>query len=207
MNMQMQAEDVNNGYKPFKRGIDFLGAGTLAVASLPVIGITALLVKATSPGPIFIRQERLTEGGRVFTMYKFRTMRADAEGKSGAVWASKNDKRVTPLGRLLRSTRLDELPQLWNVLRGDMSLIGPRPERPEFAEMLTRELPGFEKRLRVRGGITGLAQVRAGYSDSVESYRKKLALDILYVQKQSLLLDLQITLRTLAVVVSGHGAQ
>ena len=134
-------------------------------------------------------------------------MIANAEGSSGAVWAATNDPRVTTVGKFLRSSRLDELPQLVNVLKGEMSLIGPRPERPEFAETLEEQLPQFGKRLAVKGGITGLAQVSAGYAACIDSYREKLALDLLYIKNRSLLLDLSIALQTVKVVLTGNGAR
>ena len=143
--------------------------------------------------------------GKPFVVYKFRTMYLDAE-KDGARFAQKDDPRVTPVGRFLRRTRLDELPQLWNVLRGDMSLVGPRPERPEFMEVLCKEIPSYNERLGLRPGVTGLAQVLNGYDNTIESFHKKVALDLLYLQNCCLRNDLKIIFRTLGVVVSGKGA-
>jgi lipopolysaccharide/colanic/teichoic acid biosynthesis glycosyltransferase len=167
----------------------------------------ACAIKLTSPGPVIFSQPRLTAGGRVFTLFKFRSMVSDAEARTGAVLACRGDARVTPLGRFLRKTRLDELPQLFNVLRGEMSMIGPRPERPEIAKQLTAEIPRFSRRLGAKAGLTGLAQVVQGYPDGVKGYRRKLGLDVLYIKKQSLWLDLVIALRTIAVVLSGSGAR
>lgn len=195
------------GYETTKRTLDVVGAIVLLAALAPVMAIIALLVRATSNGPVIFKQVRLTKGGKSFTMYKFRSMKVDAERHSGAVWASKNDSRVTKVGKILRRTRLDELPQLLNVLSGEMSLIGPRPERPEIAEELSKELPGFDKRLQVKAGITGLAQVSSGYASSKESYAKKLAYDLNYVRKRSLTLDAVIAVKTVAVVITGTGAQ
>lgn len=194
-------------YDHLKRILDFAGAAILIVFLLPVMGFVALLVYVFMGPPIIFRQDRLTLGGKVFTIYKFRTMTHDAEAKTGAVWASANDPRVTKLGRLMRFTRLDELPQLLNVIEGDMSLIGPRPERPEIAIELVKRMPSFNKRLEVKAGLTGLAQIEAGYSSSIESYRRKLALDIIYIRKRSLFLDLAIAVRTIVVVITGRGAR
>ncbi len=194
--------------KPFaKRGIDIVGAGSLLLALSPVMCIVAVVIKATSPGSILYSQLRLTEGGRTFTLWKFRSMRADAEDLSGAALAAREDNRITPVGRVLRRTRLDELPQLFNVLRGDMSLIGPRPERPEIAMQLSQAIPRFNQRLKAKAGLTGLAQVIQGYPDGVHGYRRKVGLDIIYIRKCSLLLDLWIALRTVGVVLSGSGAR
>lgn len=143
--------------------------------------------------------------GRPFVLYKFRTMRIDAE-KNGAQFATKGDPRVTPIGRFLRKTRLDELPQLWNVLRGEMSLVGPRPERPEFIEQLSQEVPNYLLRLGIKPGLTGLAQVLNGYDNDIAGFRRKVALDLLYLQNCCLLNDVKILFRTVGVVLTGKGA-
>ena len=143
--------------------------------------------------------------GRPFVLYKFRTMRTDAE-KHGAQFAQKNDPRVTSIGRFMRKTRLDELPQLWNVLRGDMSLVGPRPERPEFIEKLTEEVPGYLHRLGLKPGLTGIAQVVNGYDNNIESFKRKVALELLYLQNCCFWNDLKILFRTIRVVLTGSGA-
>ncbi len=143
--------------------------------------------------------------GKLFVLYKFRTMQVDAESP-GACFAVAGDPRITRVGRFLRRTRLDELPQLWNVLRGEMSLVGPRPERPEFIKELSAEIPGYLHRLRLRPGLTGLAQVINGYDNNLESFRKKVALDLLYLQNCSILNDLKILLRTIGVILTGRGA-
>jgi len=194
-------------YDLFKQGFDVLGALALLIATAPLTIFAAMAIKITSPGPIIFRQDRLTKGGKHFSLLKFRTMVANAETGTGAIWAQQNDPRVTRLGRFLRRTRIDELPQLFNVLSGDMSLIGPRPERPEFSDKLAEQFPSFNKRLEVKAGITGLAQVGSGYASCLSSYRKKLALDLLYIQNRCLLLDLKITLKTILVILTGSGAR
>lgn len=190
----------------FKRIFDVALASTLLVLTAPLLVMVALAVRLSSKGPIVLKQIRLTDGGRKFAMYKFRSMTVDAETHSGPVMAQKNDVRVTRVGKILRTTRLDELPQLINVIRGDMSLVGPRPERPEIAAQLRNELPHFDRRLEVKAGLTGLAQVKMGYSSCTDSYRRKLALDRLYVRHQSFALDLWIAVRTIWVMVTGRGA-
>jgi lipopolysaccharide/colanic/teichoic acid biosynthesis glycosyltransferase len=167
----------------------------------------AVLIRGTSAGPIVYKQKRLTMGGKEFMLCKFRTMRQDAERDTGAVVAQLRDVRVTGVGRFLRKTRLDELPQLWNVLRGDMSLIGPRPERPELAKNFEKKIKGFQRRLGVKAGLTGLAQVIQGYPEYTDGYRQKLALDVLYIKKKSMALDMWIALKTIGVVMSGSGAR
>ncbi|MBI1310429.1 sugar transferase [bacterium] len=150
-------------------------------------------------------RRRESNYGKPFTLYKFRTMRVDAE-RNGAQFATKNDPRVTPIGRFLRRTRLDELPQLWNVLRGEMSLVGPRPERPEFIEELSNGIPDYLDRLGLKPGLTGPAQVINGYDNNIESFRRKVALDLLYLQNCCLINDVKILLRTIRVVLTGSGA-
>ena len=196
----------SRSYHTFKRLFDIAGSLLLLALLLPLMILVALLIVSEKWGPIIYRQRRLTEGGRVFTIYKFRTMSLDAESRSGPVWAEKTDSRVTSLGKLLRRSRLDELPQLVNVLIGDMSLIGPRPERPELAAELTRALPDFDQRLGVKAGITGLAQVSSGYANCMESYKTKLKYDLDYVANHSVMLDFRIALKTVSVVLNGNGA-
>lgn len=190
-----------------KRGFDVALAVVLLTILLPLMVLIGILIKLSSPGPMLFTQRRLTAGGRVFTMYKFRTMCANAESKTGAVMAAANDMRVTRLGRILRKSRFDELPQLVNVIIGDMSLIGPRPERPEIAKELVRQLPEMRERLSVAAGLTGLAQVKAGYVSSAEEYKEKLAWDMQYIKKRSLLLDLKIAWLTIWVIITGRGAR
>ncbi len=177
--------------------------GCLVVAS--VVPLVWLVNRLTSPGDVFYRQERVGEGGRTFHVVKFRSMVMDAEKRSGAVWARRNDDRITPAGRLLRKMRIDELPQFWNVLRGDMSLIGPRPERPEFVDQLAQEIPFYRMRHAVRPGITGWAQVKYGYGASVEDSLIKLQYDLYYIKHEGLYMDLLILLRSVQVVLGMQG--
>jgi lipopolysaccharide/colanic/teichoic acid biosynthesis glycosyltransferase len=164
--------------------------------SLPLILVMIALVKLTSRGPAFYAQVRSGRGGRPFRLYKIRTMLPDCEARTGPQWPSPGDPRVTPLGRFLRRTHLDELPQLWNVLRGEMSLIGPRPERPEFVVELEKVVPRYRDRLLVRPGITGLAQVQLPADTDVESVRRKVACDLYYLRHLGLGLDLRILVAT-----------
>lgn len=194
-------------YDAWKRLFDILASIILLTFAVPLMLILSLIVRMSSPGPAIYCQTRLTTGRRVFTIFKFRTMVSDAESKSGAVWASKEDPRVTKIGRFMRKTRLDELPQLMNILIGDMSLIGPRPERPEIAVELQQKFPDFMKRCEVPAGLTGLAQVSSGYADSIDSYTDKLKHDLEYVEHRSILLDFRILLKTVMVVITGDGAR
>ena len=162
----------------------------------PFLAAAALLVKASSGGPAFYCQVRLGRNGRPYRVYKIRTMVHQAEAKTGPVWAAQNDPRVTPIGRFLRDTHLDELPQLWNILRGEMSLIGPRPERPEIASQLETLLPHYRKRLYVRPGLTGLAQLRLPPDSDVHGVRRKLSYDLYYVRRVGPLLDARIAAST-----------
>jgi sugar transferase (PEP-CTERM system associated) len=177
------------------------------VLGSPVMLIVGLATIATSRGPALYRQQRVGQHGRVFTVHKFRTMRADAEKETGAVWARPNDDRVTPFGRTVRRTRLDELPQLWNVLCGDMSLVGPRPERPEFVRSLTDEIRFYGQRHVVRPGLTGWAQVCYTYGATVEDAMEKLQYDLFYIKHRSTALDLFILAKTIKTVVMRRGAQ
>jgi exopolysaccharide biosynthesis polyprenyl glycosylphosphotransferase len=185
-----------------KRPIDIgLAALGLLVGS-PLMLLCATLVKVTSLGPVIYRQTRVGRYGRPFSIYKFRTMRADAE-KNGAAWAKSGDARVTWVGKILRKTRFDELPQLWNILRGDMSLVGPRPERPEFVQQLQAHIPHYDLRHLVLPGLTGWAQVRFRYGASLEDAQRKLAFDLYYVRHCGLMFDAAILLRTLAAMAKG----
>jgi len=176
------------------------------VICLPVIPLIILAVRLSSPGSIFFRQTRVGLRGRPFTVCKFRTMRQDAEA-AGAVWATKDDPRVTKLGKFMRNTRLDEIPQLWNVLRGEMAFVGPRPERPEFVQWLSSEIPFYELRHIIRPGITGWAQVRFRYGASLEETKQKLEYDLYYVKHLSLGLDLLIMFETIKTIILRRGAQ
>jgi lipopolysaccharide/colanic/teichoic acid biosynthesis glycosyltransferase len=179
-----------------KRSLDIALALTLMVLTSPLLLLAALIVKLTSRGPIFYCQTRMGLNGKPFTIYKVRTMYHECEKVSGARWCKPGDSRIIPLGRLLRRTHLDELPQLWNILRGDMSLIGPRPERPEFLPQLEKALPRYRDRLHVRPGLTGLAQVQLPPDTDLNSARKKLAYDLWYVRKRGFWLDLRILIAT-----------
>lgn len=183
-----------------KFAIEWTLALVLLIAASPVIVLLALIVRATTPGPAMYSQVRLGLRGRTFRIYKFRTMRVDAEAQTGPVWAARNDSRVTRVGRILRETHLDELPQLWNVLRGEMALIGPRPERPEIAQRIAISVPNYMDRLSVRPGITGLAQMLLPADDPDASdyaaIRLKLAYDLAYVRQVCIVLDFKILLST-----------
>jgi exopolysaccharide biosynthesis polyprenyl glycosylphosphotransferase len=189
-----------------KRIFDLVVSLVSLVLLAPVMMLVAAAIRLSSPGAIIYRQERVGKDARVFTMYKFRTMSVDAEDRSGPVWARKEDPRVTPLGRFLRKTHLDELPQLCNVLIGDMSIVGPRPERPYFVARLHTQIPEYHKRLLVKPGITGLAQVRHSYDSTLADVKKKIRYDLKYIKKQSLVLDLKVMVWTLGVMGSGKGA-
>lgn len=186
-----------------KRTVDLLGASFLLVFCAPLFPLLALMVKAT-PGPMLLRQVRVGEHGRLFTMYKFRSMRADAERPGEAIWASVADPRVTLVGKAMRRTRLDELPQIWNVLKGEMSFVGPRPERPEFVEQLLETVPYWTRRHLVKPGITGWAQVRHGYTDDADGSFEKLSYDLWYIRHRSLTVDLAICAETLAAIARGE---
>jgi sugar transferase (PEP-CTERM system associated) len=188
-----------------KRAIDIAVALTGLVLAAPVMGLVALAVKLTSPGRVIYQQRRVGQHGRNFTLYKFRSMRHDAEKHTGAVWATAGDTRVTPIGRFMRKTRLDELPQFWNVLRGDMSFVGPRPERPEFVRQLTEDIPFYGQRHIVRPGLTGWAQVCFRYGATVEDSMEKLQCDLFYIKNMSIALDLFIILKTIQTVVLRRG--
>jgi sugar transferase (PEP-CTERM system associated) len=188
-----------------KRLLDIVSALVALVVASPLMLLVALAVRLSSPGPVLYHQQRVCEGGRVFTLHKFRSMYVDAEAGCGATWSHAGDTRTTAVGRFLRAVRLDELPQLWNVLRGDMSLVGPRPERPEFVQQLTEQIPYYGQRHVVKPGLTGWAQVRYGYGSSVEDQVKKLQYDLFYIKNISLTMDLLIVLSTLKTVVSRRG--
>ena len=192
-------------YMFIKRGYDILFALLGLIFAAPLIPLIALAIKLDSPGPIFFRQTRTGLGGKLFKITKFRSMYQDAEALLGAVWAERGDPRITRVGRLLRRSRLDELPQLWNVLVGDMSFVGPRPERPEFEERLDREIPFYRARRAVRPGLTGWAQVRQGYGNTLLDTLRKVEYDLYYIKNESLYLDLLILIRTIGVVIGLRG--
>jgi sugar transferase (PEP-CTERM system associated) len=198
---QSRVDDV------LRRILDIVVSAIGGLFNLPVLAVLAVLIKLDSRGPVFFRQERVGKSGRVFVLLKLRTMRVDAEVETGPVWAQVGDTRVTRLGRVLRKMRLDELPQFINVLRGDMSLVGPRPERPIFVSELQERIPFYIYRHVVRPGMTGWAQVRYHYGASVEHAREKLEYDLYYIKNRSLFLDLLIIVQTIQVVVFGRGAR
>lgn len=188
-----------------KRAVDLAVAIPLGLLVVLLVPLLWLAVRLDSPGPLFYSQTRVGLGGRQFKIHKFRSMRQDAEAY-GATWAMTNDSRVTRVGRVLRSTRIDELPQVWNIVRGDMSLIGPRPERPEFTKLIEQQYPTFRLRTLVKPGITGWAQICAGYGRSINDSRTKLEYDLFYVAHYSLLFDLKILLHTVPVVIGRKGS-
>jgi lipopolysaccharide/colanic/teichoic acid biosynthesis glycosyltransferase len=226
--------DAVRDWIPWKRVLDiFLSIVALILLS-PVMLLAALAIKLTSPGPVFFHQERVglnrrtgdrrnrrpsrlanerrrqerrvvVNFGKPFRMHKFRTMVTDAEGDK-PVWAKKNDSRITPVGAFLRRCRIDELPQFINVIKGDMSIVGPRPERAYFMAQIEQDLPDFQHRLRTKPGITGLAQVEVGYTNTVDGMRDKLDFDLRYIRNLSLFEDLRILYKTVSVVVTGKGA-
>ena len=189
-----------------RRLVSFLVAFVALIICLPAIPLLALAVRLSSPGPVFFRQERVGLRGRLFTIYKFRTMCQNAE-TNGAVWATRHDPRITRIGRFMRAARLDEIPQLWNVLRGDMGFVGPRPERPEFVQWLSHEIPYYDLRHMIRPGITGWAQVRYQYGSTLEETKRKLEYDLYYLKHLSLGLDLLILFETAKTIVLRRGAQ
>lgn len=231
----MEALDLRAFHPPgAKRLLDVLGAAMLLVLFAPPAVLIALAIKLDTPGPVIYRQERvglnrrrrarrgglapvsrnqrsanrrtLAAEGKPFQIYKFRTMMADAEGDAGPVWALKDDPRITRVGCFLRATRLDELPQLWNVLRGEMSLVGPRPERPFFVHRFAKHIPDYPSRLYTHPGITGLAQVEHRYDSCEEDVRIKLSYDLTYIQRYDLLADLRILAKTVVVMITRRGA-
>lgn len=189
-----------------KRIIDIIFGGILGLFSLPICIAAAIAIKLDDKGPIFYAQERIGLYGKPFTVYKFRTMRTDAE-KFGAQWATKDDQRITKVGKFLRKTRIDELPQIFCVLKGDMSMVGPRPERAVFINKLREQIPFYISRLKIKPGLTGWAQVCHHYDTSTEDVKIKLRYDMYYFENMSLLLDFQILVRTVYVVLTGKGAQ
>ena len=197
-------DEVRGKYLVFKRMFDFVFAMLLAIPAIPIILIFGILVKIETPGSMFYKQERVGLMGKKIYITKIRSMYDGIEKKSGAMWAQKNDARVTKVGHFIRKTRIDELPQILNVLEGSMSFIGPRPERPVFTEQFVNEVPGFEKRLSIKPGLSGLAQIRGGYEATP---REKLIADVEYINNVSLKMDAMILVQTLRVVVTGDGAR
>lgn len=196
-------ESTNIYYRGIKRAFDIVLALIGSGLMFPLVFVVAILIILESPGSPFYFQERLGKGGKKFNIIKLRSMRLDAE-KNGAQWAEKNDPRITKIGMFIRKTRIDELPQFLNILKGDMSVVGPRPERPIFTDKFEHEIPGFKKRLLVKPGVTGWAQVNGGYDITP---KEKLKLDIYYINNSSIILDLKIIIKTIKVVFTGDGAR
>ena len=194
----------NNFNLKAKRLLDLLFALLIGIFAAPVIVLDAIIVKLESKGPIFFIQERIGEGNKKFNIVKFRSMTTDAE-KDGPQWASKNDNRVTKFGKIMRATRIDELPQLWNVLRGEMSFVGPRPEREYFIQQLEKEIPYYNLRHTVKPGLTGWAQVMYPYGASVEDAYRKLQYDLYYIKHHSIPFDVKVLLKTVTIVIFGKG--
>nr|WP_286201461.1 exopolysaccharide biosynthesis polyprenyl glycosylphosphotransferase [Bacillus sp. ISL-4] len=195
--------EKDNLYFYFKRIMDILLSLVGLIITFPIVLIFSILIKVETPGHVFFLQERVGLNGRYFKVIKLRSMGIDAE-KNGAQWAQKNDPRVTKIGAFIRKTRIDEIPQLWNVLVGDMSLVGPRPERPMFTAQFNEEIPGFIERIKVKPGITGWAQVNGGYDITP---REKFILDSYYIKNMSVLLDFKVLLKTILVCLTGSGAR
>jgi len=198
-------ESDKTWYESFKRVIDLVTAVPVGLITIILFPFIALLVKLSSPGPILYSQIRVGKIGQLFKIWKFRSMKQDAEIEGKPQWAQEGDPRITKIGGFLRATRLDELPQIWNILRGDMSFIGPRPERPEFVAELTAQMPFYALRHLTRPGLTGWAQVRFPYAGSVEDNLKKLQYDLYYIKHRSLLLDLATALKTVGIILKRAG--
>lgn len=191
--------------KKLKRVFDILVSLLILAITSPILIITSIAIKLDSKGPVFFKQERMGQNGKVFNILKFRSMINDAEKYTGPVWSQKDDPRVTRVGRIVRKMRIDEIPQMYNVLKGEMSLVGPRPERPFFVEKLSQEIPYYKRRLKVRPGITGWAQVKHKYDESIEDVKVKLRYDLFYIENMSIRMDFKIMLRTILVVLFGKG--
>ena len=201
---QQELENKEIGfYSKIRRVIDFIISLLSLVIVIPIILITSIFIMLESPGNPFYVQSRMGFMGKEFNLIKLRSMRTDAE-KNGAQWADKNDSRITKVGRFIRKTRIDELPQIFNVLKGEMSIIGPRPERQIFVEEFVKYIPNFPKRLEVKPGLTGWAQVNGGYEITPE---EKLRLDLFYIENRRFLLDVKIVLRTIQIIFTGEGAR
>jgi exopolysaccharide biosynthesis polyprenyl glycosylphosphotransferase len=203
--IEVKTELMSIPQKILKRLIDIFISFFVLILMSPVLFITAVLIKLTSKGPVFYIQERVGKNYNNFNLFKFRSMIPDAELDSGPAWADLNDPRVTPLGRFMRKTRLDEVPQFINVLKNDMSVVGPRPERPFFVEQLKKEIPYYSKRIRIKPGITGWAQVKHTYDSSLDDVKEKLQYDFYYIENMSLNLDFKIIVNTIIVVFTMKG--
>jgi exopolysaccharide biosynthesis polyprenyl glycosylphosphotransferase len=191
--------------KKLKRAFDIIISLLIIIITLPFCLLVAIAIKIDSVGPVFFTQERCGQNGKVFTIIKFRSMVKDAEKMSGPVWSQKDDPRITKVGKIIRRLRIDEIPQMFNVLTGEMSFVGPRPERPFFVEKLSSEIPYYKRRLKVRPGITGWAQVKHKYDETLEDVKIKLKYDLFYIENMSLRMDFKIIFRTIYVVLFGKG--
>lgn len=191
-------------YNLYKRILDIIASLVGLLIGIPLIILFGILIKLEDNGPIIYKQERLGEDQKKFNVYKLRSMKVDAEKIGGAQWAKKDDDRVTKIGKFIRKTRIDEIPQLFNILKGDMSLIGPRPERPELTYKFNEEIPGFINRLCIKPGLTGLAQVNGGYDISP---KEKLKLDMIYIENRTIFMDINIIFKTVHVIFTGDGAR
>ena len=202
--MRIVSGTIPRYHRFFKRLFDFAMALALIIATLPIMLLAALVILLSDKGPVFYRQTRIGQNQKPFTMYKFRTMVRNAEELSGPVLATEDDPRITAVGKFLRTYRIDELPQMINIVRGEMSFVGPRPERPNFVADYAKEIPGYSERFRIKPGVTGLAQVNGGYATTPEL---KLKYDLMYLYHQSFGFDIQIAVETIKVVLSGRGAR
>ena len=191
----------------FKRAVDLILSIAMLTIGMPFVILTALIIKIDSRGPVFYKQERVGEKRKPYPMFKFRSMVSDAEKKSGPVWAKDDDARITRVGRFIRMWRIDEVPQLWNVLKGEMSFVGPRPEREHFVKQLDERIPFYSQRFKVKPGITGWAQISYGYGASVEDATEKLNYDLFYIKNMSIFLDVVIIIRTVKIVIFSRGAR
>jgi sugar transferase (PEP-CTERM system associated) len=193
--------------KLVKRVVGLVLSSIMLTLLSPLIAIVSIAIKLDSKGPVLFSQERVGEDGEIFKVYKFRSMREDAEALSGPLWAEENDPRITRVGKIIRKLRIDELPQLWNVLRGDMSFVGPRPERPFFVEKLKAKIPYYKERFSVKPGVTGWAQVKYGYGATEKDALEKLKYDLYYIKNMSLIMDLMVIFHTVKIVLLGRGSR
>ncbi|MCK9281434.1 MAG: sugar transferase [Melioribacteraceae bacterium] len=203
--MDIMPELMPEWEKKLKRMMDVVISILFLIFASPVILFTAIAIKLDSKGPVFYRQERMGQNGKLFKIIKFRSMVTDAEKGTGPVWSTKNDPRITKVGAYVRKFRIDEIPQMINILKGEMSFVGPRPEREHFVNLLSKEIPLYRRRLKVRPGVTGWAQVKHKYDESVEDVKKKLQFDLFYIENMSLRMDIKIIFRTVLVVLFGKG--
>ena len=211
---EAKCEEINNDialkhkrniiYKFYSRIVDIISSIIGLIIGIPIMIFFGILIKLEDKGPIFYKQERLGKDKKIFSVYKLRSMKIDAESIGGAQWASKNDPRVTKVGGFIRKTRIDEIPQLINILKGEMSLIGPRPERPSLTYKFNEDIPGFIDRLSIKPGLTGLAQVNGGYEMTP---KEKLEWDLEYIKNRSIAMDIKILIMTIKVVITGDGAR